>query len=325
MQTHRQIAKRKTVIWQVTAVVILAAAGAAIALPAVSDFFAPDKPDPPKPPVVIAKPTPPDYSKLPFIDAMKGASASAHQVVAIAVKPPDPPDPELGGGSAPPPPPPSSTDWAYIGSIITPANRHALVKVEGQQQIYSIGSTHNDAKLVIIEPDHIEVEVGGVRKSIQLTERTLLAPAEGPKRPVAFRNGPNLAQPGGPGSPMVMNAINRPNPGASNASTLEQARAASMAAAEAARRAQMPSDVPGMVPFEKLDGDEVQQYAKSLNDPSLDEGARSKYLSLLGIVPGTPVDQALARAKEAGVDLGSEAGKHIINSIEGNAKNRGNR
>ncbi len=322
MQTHRQIAKRKTVIWQVTAVVILAAAGAAIALPAVSDFFAPDKPDPPKPPVVIAKPTPPDYSKLPFIDAMKGASASAHQV------PPAPPkieedlkDPVITTGPVTPPQS-ASSDWAYIGSIITPANRHALVKVEGQQQIYSIGSTHNDAKLVTIEPDHIEVEVGGVRKSIQLTERTLLAPAEGPKRPVAFRNAPNLAQPGGPGSPMVMNAINRPNPGAGapNAGTLEQARAASMAAAEAARRAQMPSDVPAMVPFEKLDGDEVQQYAKSLNDPSLDEGARSKYLSLLGIVPGTPVDQALARAKEAGVDLGSEAGKHIINAIEGNAK-----
>lgn len=323
MQTHRQIAKRKTAIWQATAVVILAAAGAAIALPTVSDFFAPPPADKPKPPVAVAKPTPPDYSKLPFIDAMKGASAAAHPVV-IAQKPPEDDGIKPGPTDPTPPPPAPSTDWAYIGSIITPANRHALVKVEGQQQIYSIGSTHNDAKLVTIEPDHIEVEVAGVRKSIQLTERTLLAPSEGPKRPVAFRNAPNLAQPGGAASPMVMNALNRPNPGAPNAGTLEQAKAAAMAAAEAARRAQMPSDAPPMIPFEKLDGDEVQQYAKSLNDPSLDEGARAKYLSLLGIVPGTPVDQALARAKEAGVDLGSEAGKHIINAIEGNAK-RGNK
>ena len=322
MQTHRQIAKRKTVLWQATAVIVLAAAGAAIALPAVSDFFAPPKADSPKPPAVLAKAERPSYDTLPFSAAMRGTNTVGVQVAAKPVLPPDPGPIEPIGGTIVT----SASEWAYIGSIITPANRHALVKVDGQQQIYSVGSTNKDAKLVAIEPDHIEVEIAGSRKTINLAERTLLAPSEGPKRPVAFRNAPNLGQPGGPGSPMVMNAVNRPNPGGmASQATLEQARAAAMAAAEAARRGQVANDLPGIIPFEKLDGEDVQQYAKSLSDPAMDEGARMKYLSLLGIVPGTPVDQAMTRAKEAGIDLGSEAGRHIINAIEGNAKHGGNR
>ncbi len=323
MQTHRQIAKRKTILWQAAAVVILAAAGAAIALPAVSNFFAP--PAPPKPADHAAAPPPsrPDYSALDFQRAQRGASAVATQVVAVipVVNPIVEDDAKVA------PPPPLSSEWAYIGSIITPANRHALVKVNGQQQIYSIGSSHNDAKLVTIEPDHIEVESGGVKKTIRLAERTLLAHSEGPRHPVAFRPTPNMGMnPGAPGSPMVMNAMNRamPNPN-QNPGTMEQARAAAMAAAEAARRSQIATDVPGIIPLEKIDAEDLQTAAKYLSDPGLDDDSRLKYLSSLGISPGTPVDQALTRAKQSGVDLGGEAGKHVINAIESNAKNRGAR
>lgn len=327
MQTHRQIAKRKTVIWQVTAVAILAAAGAAVALPGVSEFFSPPKID-----VEAKRPSPPPPSRPSYADIQMSKVEGGAKSVAVPVAPVAPPPPVVAtAGDGNPPPDQTAThnssEWSYIGSIITPRNRHALVKVEGQQQICSVGASYNDTTLVTIEPEYIEIEAGGSRKKIDLTPRTLLTPNEGPKRAVAFRTPPNLGQPGGPGAvPMMMNTANRatmPNP-ALAAGTLEQAKAQAMAAAEAARRAQAPMDAPGMIPFEKLDGDQVQQYAKSLSDPSLDDGSRMKFLSGLGIVPGTPVDQAMVRAKEAGVDLGSEAGKQIINAIEGNAK-RGNR
>jgi hypothetical protein len=332
MQTHRQIAKRKTILWQVTAVAILAAAGAAIALPMVDKLFAPDEgkkialaPAPPKP-------APPNYSDLKFAEAMNGARGTANPV-APPTPPPPPPEGEgiAGKDTPPPPPPPSPTEWAYIGSIITSSHRNALVKVDGQQQIFSVGATHNNSKLVAIEKDHIEVETGGVKQSIKLAERTMLAPAEGPKRPVAFRSAPNLPPtPGGAGGTMVMNPASRPGPlgpGAANAApgTMEQARAAAMAAAEAAMRNKAAMDVPGIVPLEKIDAEEMQVAAKYLSDPSLDDGARMKYLNSLGITPGTPVDAAIGRAKEAGIDLSSESGKHIINAIEFNAKNKGSK
>ena len=216
-----------------------------------------------------------------------------------------------------------STEWAYIGSIITPRNRHALVKVDGQQQIYSVGAKNNDTTLVVIEPDHIEVEIAGARKTIELAQRQFLTPNEAPKHPVAFRNPPNMLQPGGPGVATMMPSMVRPNmPNPNLAGTMEQARAAQMAAAEAARRAQAPMEQPGIIPLEKLDAEEMQQYAKSLNDPGLEPETRNKYLSLLGIVPGTPYDQAVVRAKEAGIDLGSDAGRQIIGAIEGLSKGK---
>ncbi len=324
MQTHRQIAKRKTVIWQIAAVAILGAAGAAVALPGVSEFFAPpaDKGiKPPPPPAVASRPS---YDWISMAKVQNGLNS-------------------VGNPVAPPPPPQqivdkpaddhtttevlvASTDWAYIGSIITPRNRHALVKVDGQQQIYSVGAKNNDTTLVAIEPDHIDVDIGGVRKTIELAQRQFLTPNEAPKHPVAFRTPPNMAQPGGPGVATMMPSMARPNMPIPNlaAGTLEQARAAQMAAAEAARRAQAPVEQPDIIPLEKLNAEDVQQYAKSLNDPGLEPDARSKYLSLLGIVPGTPYDQAMVRAKQAGIDLGSDAGKQIINTIEGLAK-RGNK
>ena len=321
MQTHRQIAKRKTVLWQVAAVAILGAAGAAVALPGVSNFFAPPKARITKIADTAPPPSRPSYDWISMAKVQNGLNSVGNPVAQVPVRPvvAKPTDDDTTIGSGPPP----STDWAYIGSIITPRNRHALVKVDGQQQIYSVGAKNNDTTLVVIEPDHIEVEIAGARKIIELAQRQFLTPNEAPKHPVAFRNPPNMLQPGGPGVATMMPSMARPNmPNPNLAGTMEQARAAQMAAAEAARRAQAPMEQPGIIPLEKLDAEEMQQYAKSLNDPGLEPETRNKYLSLLGIVPGTPYDQAVVRAKEAGIDLGSDAGRQIIGAIEGLSKGK---
>ncbi len=320
MQTHRQIAKRKTVLWQVAAVAILGAAGAAVALPGVSDFFAPPKARITKITETPPPPPRPSYDWISMTKVTSGLNSVGNLVPPVVVVKPVPPGPlEDPQDSLPP----VSTDWAYIGSIITPRNRHALVKVDGQQQIYSVGAKNNDTTLVVIEPDHIEVEIAGARKTIELAQRQFLTPNEAPKHPVAFRTPPNMLQPGGPGVATMMPSMVRPNmPNPNLAGTMEQARVAQMAAAEAARRAQAPMEQPGIIPLEKLDAEQVQQYAKSLNDPELEPETRNKYLSLLGIVPGTPYDQAVVRAKEAGIDLGSDAGRQIIGAIEGLSKGK---
>jgi hypothetical protein len=229
-----------------------------------------------------------------------------------------------------PVPPPAATDWAYLGSIITPAKRSALVRVDGQQQIYSIGSTHGDAKLVTIESGFIEVEIGTDNKEtkkITLNERTLLAPTDPPKHPIAFRAPPTIGagMPGlGAAGTMNFNAANRTAAammvGNPPAATMDQARMAMMAANEAAARAKMAAEAPGITPMENLSQDDLQNAAKYLNDPSIGEEARAKYLSQLGIGRGATTDMAIERLKASGVDISGSAGKYLMQAIDNNSR-----
>ncbi len=321
MQTHRNIAKRKALYWQVGAVALLATAGAAIALPQIRTFFAPAAPNqrtevtPPPPP----KPT--DYSKLEIVLAGKGASATGSQVA--AAPPPPVPDPTAAVPQGPVAEAPL-TAWEYLGSIITPSKRSALVRVDGQQQIYSIGSTHGDAKLATIETGFIEVEMGADKemKKIALKERVLLAPTDPPKHPVPARQ--PMAMGTGPGGQMNFNA---PSRGTSPAGTLDnamadRARMAALAANEAAARAKQGADVPGMAPLEKMEPGEVEMASKYLSDPSIADDSRGKYMRMLGIGPGASPDAAMSRLKEAGVDLSGDAYKRILQAVQNNSQSK---
>ena len=320
MQTHRHIAKRKTLFWQVGAVALLAAAGAALALPQITALFAP--PDAKVRETIVPPQTrdTTDYSQLALDAALKGANGTGPVIAAL----PPPVEPVMGGVVEAPPPPPAATDWSYLGSIITPAKRSALVRVDGQQQIYSIGSTHADAKLVTIETEFIEVEMGGEKKKIALNERTLLAPTDPPKHHVTFRQPPGIGM-GGPGAPMNFNTASRfaPNvPGSPPAATLDQARMAALAAAEAAARGRQAMEVPSMTPLEKLSPEEMEMASKYLSDPTIGDDSRFKYLMMLGIGRGASMDAAMTRLKESGIDFNSEAGKHIMQAVESNSRSK---
>ena len=325
MQTHRHMAKRKALFWQVGAVALLGAAGAAIALPQIRSLFAPPTPPNHASRVDDFKPAPPDYSGLPFAAMADGARSTGPAVMPVVVAP--------IVVTAPPvdttPPPPPATDWAYLGSIITQTKRSALVRVDGQQQIYSVGSTHGDAKLVTIETGYIELELGTdkEKKKITLNERTMLTPTEPPKHPVAFRQPPAM---GGPGAGAAMNFNTAMNfnsaagrgSGGPPAATMDQQRMAALAAAEAAARAKQPMEVPGMPPLERINPGDVEAASKYLSDPTIGDESRSKYLQMLGIGRGTAPDVALGRLKDAGVDLSSEAGKILMQAVENNSHSK---
>jgi hypothetical protein len=322
MYTHRQIAKRKTILWQIAAASALGIAGLSIALPLVRNFLAPPKR--PSPPVlgIQSDPPKPMYDKL---NVQLAGLSFEHAMVFVPTPPPPPPDDSTQTTQTTAPPPPTSGEWAYLGSIITPTNRHALVRVDGQQQIYGVGSQHQSDTLVAIEPGFIEVETSGVKRRVDLTIRTLLTPNEPPKHPVAFRQPPNLSM-GGAGS-MSM-ALNQPFNAVRPPNAMDQARANAMAqqqlqaAAEAARREQAPVNPPGLIPMEKLDQGDRDLAMKSLSDPDLSDDERMKFLSTLGIGPGTSVEAAIGRMKEAGVDLNGEHFKRNMSVLESNAKNK---
>ena len=320
MQTHRNIAKRKALYWQVGAVALLATAGAAIALPQIRTFFSPSAPiqrtDVTPPPPV--KPT--DYSKLEIALARKGADATGAQVAAL------PPVQATEVTTAAPQGPvaeTAQTAWEYLGSIITPTKRSALVRVDGQQQIYSIGSTHGDAKLATIETGFIEVEMGTDKemKKIALKERVLLAPTDPPKHPVPARQ--PMAMGTGPGGQMNFNAPSRGAPLATLDNAMaDRARMAALAANEAAARAKQAADAPGMTPLDKMEPGEVEMASKYLSDPSIADDSRGKYMRMLGIGPGANPDAAMTRLKEAGVDMNGDAYKRIMQAVQNNSQSK---
>lgn len=322
MLTHRQRAKRTTVLWQGAAVGLLAAAGAAAAFPQVRDALAP--------------------KAAPTVDRTPGAGTDAStptqpsapplQIAAVAEAmgklsnfqptPPPPPKVEEPVVADAPPPPVAAAEWAYVGSIITPAERSALVRIDTAQTIMGLNESYNDVKLVVVEPDHIEIEKsGGPRQRIDLAERVLLAPTDPPKRPVAFRPTPNPVAPGAPnqGGPNSGIAMARPmTQPAPSPATFEQARAAAIAAREAAK-AQPPVSPP--VREDSKDMPDIRDLAvKVLSDENSSPAERVKILTTLGIRPGMPVESALELARKHGLEINKGVAQAIERMSNGEGK-----
>lgn len=312
MPTHRQSAKRKTVLWQGAAVALLAAAGAAVALPQVRDALAP-KPAPASDHSQATTPTRTAPSSVPQLQVAAVAEAmSRYSPWQPAPAAPPAPVEEAPVVAAPTPPAPAG-ELAYIGSIITPSSRSALIRIDANQQILSVGETSNAVTLLTVEPEYIEIEKDhGPRQRIDLASRVMLAPADPPKRPVAFRPTPNPGTPMAPGAaafnnPTAMSrSVFQPGAGPGAAAiaappTFDQARAAALAAREAAAKGQHAVNPPAR--DEAAMQESRDMAAKLLADESLTDTDRAKLLGAIGITPGTPVESAMEMARKSGIEI----------------------
>lgn len=327
MLTHRSIARKNTRLWQAGAVAVVALAGGAIALPLSSVLAPPSvptelptpKPTPPAPPPSVAAADIAATAELlramsPIVEAPK---------VDVATKPATP-DPKAPAPDAPV----ASGEWVYLGSAITPVIRHALVRIDGQQQMVAEGDEYKGTRLVEVKPEEILIQSGGAKKTVQLTHRATGWPTDAPKRPVAFRPAPAAGALGPAG--MVAN-IPGMVPGAAGKvvippapQTFDQARSAAAAHSaalqaqqlqqqqQAALQAQQDAEVKAkqMAELREKGGPELggenaigaDVALKMITDPGSPEEDRLRALARLGVTPGLPPDDAFKYIKAQGID-----------------------
>jgi hypothetical protein len=324
MLTHSQAARRKARAWQLGAVALLACAGAALALP-IGRLLSPT--------VRTAPPAPP---KAPEAQAQAPVDVNAVLDVlpSVAVRPTPPAPPPAA--EAPPEtvavaeaPPQPAGEWVYIGSIITPRTRHATVRVGSEQHILGVGASVGDTTLTAVEPDHIEVETGGVSRRIDLPARTSasLVPVEGPRFPVTFRTPPVIgaAMPGG-----VPGAVPPGMPGAraagassfdgfrSGAMSPEQARILADARARAEHMRAAAGAQPQNVPERPdVDPNLSAELAKTLLTTDADPSARKDAVLKAGITPGMSNTEIDAVARQHGIDPSNEVFRTNVEQVIG--------
>lgn len=308
MPTHRQIARRKTRTWQACAVALLAVAGAAAMLP-VQRLLTPRE--------VSAGDTPPSPTQSPGPTGTELAasgidSTDLSRILAGIGEPPLPVAPvepvpvATAPETAPPPPEPPAT-LAYIGSIITPRTRHAVLRLSDTRRLVRQGDELDGSRVILVEPDQVTLEREGVRTTLALEQRTKAWPDEAPKRPVAFK--------GPPGIPVGSQSM-RPNPAAGMPQTFDQAReqARARALAEAAKRAAVNPPTPPEANM--LSGRESGMALKTLSDPNLEvNDSTLSQLESLGVFPGMDIDSAIGALKSAGV----EANDRVLGLLKENS------
>lgn len=303
MNSHRQRTKRKTVTWQAAAVALLAA-GIGVGFLPLGAMFGPGKQVVPEPTVVattVQKPQSMGAGAVHNLSENLKKLAGKRDVP----PPPPPPDPNVtppDDNSDPVPPPPvASTDWAYIGHMIGPTFRRAIVTVgsaeSGAPQLsLGEGETHNGTKLVSIATDHIMVDPGdGNQKRIDLATRAAATSwnTDQPRRPIAARGVPGMPQMAG------QNAMTPPGQGAGFTSP----NAAAMAEAQRRMKAAISPPQPFQPPVEdraqkyaelakqmgELGPDKRESLMKTMTDPSISPEERTKILHEIGIpTDGTP-------------------------------------
>lgn len=303
MLTHQTIARQKALRWQIGALAIAAAAAGAMLLP-LNKLLSPK--------LIIAGtvgggpeqlPTPPAKVINPHELGRVLESVSAR----VPASPVDKPTTQLEPHDKPIEV--ASGEWQYVGSIITPTSRHALIKIDADQHLIMEGAKEKNRTILAVEESYIKVQDGisGPVQTLQLVKRTLDAPGEGPKRPVAFRTPPAPGTPGAPNPPGVVNNV--ANVAAERARQQEQARAQ----AEAARRGAQPPQLP------PLDPTTTTALVQRLADASASPEERLQVLHDLGISPGTPAVTAIDRLKAYGVDFDDTQYQGTFNDVNRNA------
>lgn len=348
MLTHQQQTRRKARLWQFSALAVAGVGACILALPPIRSVFAP-------PALVVKSSTnvsAVEQAKedLNEFDPTTVGSMLTRLSAPVAPAPEVPPEPMPNEPmtTQAPAAPVATGEWAYVGSIITPQSRHALVRIDGQQRIFAVGAKERDTTLVVIEKDHIEIDLGGKTQRIDLAARTMLAPTDPPKRPVTFRQPPASANQGGmPGMPGMASTpgampgipgnmgLAQPSlrPGMSanapanatfdqNRLMLENQRRAE---AEQARREREAKDKEAGVAPERTDpmqDDPARQETllKVLAEPDLTQDMRMGFLRELGVVPGMSVEAALNRLRSQGINPDDPAYAQTVEAIESNAK-----
>lgn len=333
MPSHRQSARRRTRSWQLGAIVVLAAAGALIALP-IGKLLAPAAP------AFTQRPAP-TQSGDPRAAIRAVSLDSAAQVLrdhgpkvepklaSDTTKAPDAAKPE--DVAAPKTPLPAAGEWVYIGSASTPNARAALVRVDNQQHMLYEGGEFNSTRLVAVEPDHITIDGPGGQRRVDLAARQIGWPTDPPKRPVVFRQpplgvaiptgmpahaaAPQPIMPGAPQNPSISGA----RPGAPPA-TFDAARAAAMnAREEEMRRARAGVNPPGRSGLdESLSQEQRDIMVKTLAEPDLDPQRRNSILRDMGLKPGQPYEEIARRVKEMGFDPSDEVWSSAIKQFDQN-------
>lgn len=304
MLTHRQIARSKAARWQVGAVALALGAGAAVAIPLHKQLT-------PAAPVSTAIPAPPalpdrgaDLAKLNFAQTASTLKLLGPAMAAVAATPDPVVDPAVvTTQTAPVAAAPG--EWVYVGHLSTPTTRTAMVRVDGEQMLFSVGTKFQDSTVKVIEPTFVELDQNGATKRLELAQRTMQFPNDGPKRPVPVR-GP---QAGGQ-APMAMSQPQAPN-------QFDQQR---MAALEQARRAQMASEKGMSVP----DRPSMEGAAafKRLIDPSAGLEQRISALREYGISSGMTYEEAATRIKMLAGDRADEVLKINDEAIQENANGK---
>lgn len=126
--------------------------------------------------------------RLPGVDA--AAVAARFELVSNTPKPKPVEDQSEGGATTPPAPPPA---LKFLGAIIEPATRAALLVMDGKQRMLWIGDKSGAIELVGVERDHITIKEHGIEKRLDL------APRSGPTVSSSIAAGnqpmPNAGQP----------------------------------------------------------------------------------------------------------------------------------
>jgi hypothetical protein len=314
MLTHRQITRKKARAWQVGAIALAGLAAGAAVLP-MQKILTPG--------ALVQGETPGDTGAQPVEPALLPPQVDTQQIARVlgavgekAAPPPPPPPPAPvasngQGGTTPPPPvaPPPSPALAYVGSIITPRSRHAVVRVGEARRLVREGDEVDGARVVLVEPDQLTLERGGREDVVRLQERTMAWPDNPPKRPVAFRTPSAPAGAGGAGG-AGKGGMPMP-PSMPVPATFDQAReqARARALAEAARRAAVPPPVPQPVqPLISPKSDQNVPMAPGdasmyLNRSELDVSPDAmRALESLGVYAGMSQDEAIETLRRNGVE-----------------------
>ncbi len=302
MLTHRHIAKRKAARWQAGAVVLIVGAGAAAGLPLHERLTPAEQKFPEPPPIPPMPDRAGELAKLNFQQTASTLKLLGPTVVATVAPVDAPVDQPVAPVAAPVQ---ASNEWVYVGHLSTPKRRTAMIRVDGEQMLFGVGTKHNQTTVKTIEPTYVEVETGGATRRLELAQRTLEFPVDGPKRPVPVR-GP---QPGGQ-APMAMTQPAAPQ-------QFDQAR---LAALEAARRAQMAEK--GLLPTDRPPIDPGSAF-KRLTAVEGDVSQRMAALHEFGITPGMSYDDAVVRLKTLVGERAEEVLKHNEEAIQENANSKG--
>ncbi len=163
---HHRVAKR----WVRTAQIamLVGAVGVVpiivLGMPSAAPISVPDlKPAPPKP---DPKSQDQEASALPV-----DSTAIASRFVQVANNPkPKPPENEGESNGKPPPPPPPA--MKYLGAIIEPGTRAALMVLDNRQRMLWVGDKVGNVELAAVEPDHVMIKENGVERRLDLAPRS---------------------------------------------------------------------------------------------------------------------------------------------------------
>ncbi len=290
-----------TVTWQAAAVALLAA-GIGVGFLPIGSMLGPgkqaavrDAEGPPAPP----KPTSMGAGAVLNLAGNLKRLAGEREIPPPVAPPPPPEDTGPSEPPAPPPPEVSESHWTYVGHMIGPAFKRAVVQIgpagAGTPQLsLGEGDTREGVKLLKIAPDHIMVDPGdGNEKRIDLAARSPSTSwnTDAPRRPMAGRGLPGAA--GMPGSMAAPAGFTSPN-----AAALAEAQRRMKAAISPPPMMQSPEDERAQKLAEmakemgELAQDKREALQKIMSDPSMNPDERDNLLREIGIpVDATPEER----------------------------------